>query len=133
MKSVSINEFKKMLANSEWSHDQEINIVQWDVEEGLVHGDVSIYSKLDGIAIFYEQGFEFPYGNPNSIKFNNEGMYKPFIVDGIIVLDDDGDAMHELDIFSDCEDELYDFNFTFIVYNKIIKHLQNIDVQQFAS
>lgn len=142
MKKLTVDEFKALVMNDEWvrQHDHEIidRIVQerevydnYTQEHSLidvshVYGWASKTSTLDGIKITYTEGFNYDECDPDSLSTGTEGQNDVWFVEGVVVVDEDGDELnaHELADYLDSD-------FSKIDYSVLeIEQVTDIDVDE---
>jgi hypothetical protein len=109
MKTISIADFKTLVARNDWHRDQEHEVVErldrqaseWDEETESVDlidipfawGWASKTSTLDGIDITYTAGFSYDDYDPESLSTGTEGQDNVWSVDGVRVVDEYGDEL----------------------------------------
>lgn len=111
---ISIEVFEILAACDGWHREHDWDIVdrvdrqieEWDdEEESLVRleipnawGWASKISKLGSFTVTYTEGFNFDQYDPESLTTGTDGMDVVWTVEGITVIDEDGDEMdaHEL-------------------------------------
>lgn len=114
MKTVSIVEFSALTARSDWSREQDQEVVerlthrdeQWNEKNqcfDVIHvphawGWASLTSTLAGIRIKYTESFNYNEGDPDSLAVGTEGQDKVWLIEGVTVLDDDGDKMDAIEL-----------------------------------
>lgn len=114
MKTITINEFKTMAARDDWRREQDYEVVdridrqveEWDEASespkvtDIQHawGWASKTSTLDGVKIVYTEGFNYDECEPDSLSTGTEGQDKVWSVEGVAVLDEDGDPMSADDL-----------------------------------
>ena len=144
--SISIAEFKTLVARNDWHREQDHEVVErldrqveeWDEEnESLdlidiphVWGWASKTSTLDGIKIgikiTYTAGFSYDDYDPESLYTGTEGQDEVWSVEGVLVVDEDGDELtaHELDDYLGAD-------FSSIDYSVLdISQVTDIDVDE---
>ena len=142
MKTISIAEFKTLVARNDWQREQDHEVVErldrqveeWDEEnESLdlidiphVWGWAAKTSTLDGIKITYTEGFNYDECDPDSLSTGTEGQDDVWSVEGAVVVDEDGDELnaHELADYLDSD-------FSSIDYSVLeIEQVTDIDVDE---
>lgn len=142
MKTISIAEFEALVARNDWQREQDLEVVErldrqveeWDEEnESLdlidiphVWGWASKTSTLDGIKITYTEGFNYDECAPDSLSTGTEGQDDVWSVEGVVVVDEDGDELsaHELADYLDSD-------FSSIDYSVLeIEQVTDIDVDE---
>ena len=142
MKTISIAEFETLVARNDWQREQDHEVVErldrqveeWDEEnESLalidipqVWGWASRISTLDGIKITYTEGFDYDECEPDSLSKGTEGQDDVWSVEGVVVVDEDGDELnaHELADYLDSD-------FSSIDYSVLeIEQVTDIDVDE---
>lgn len=142
MKTISIAEFETLTARNDWQREQNIEVVdhldrqveEWDDENEsfdlteipYVLGYASKTSTLDGIKITYEEGFSYDECDPCSLSAGTEGQDDVWSVEGVVVVDEDGDKLdaHELADYLDSD-------FSSIDYSVLdIEQITDIDVDE---
>lgn len=144
MKTISIAEFETLVARNDWRREQDHEVVErldrqveeWDDEnESLdlidiphVWGWASKTSTLDGIVITYTEGFNYDECDPDSLSAGTEGQDDVWSVEGVVVVDEDGDELnaHELA-------DYLDYDFSSIDYSVLgIEQVTDIDVDEYS-
>jgi len=142
MKTISIAEFETLVARNDWQREQDHEVVErldrqveeWDEEnESLdmidiphVWGWASKTSTLDGIKITYTEGLNYDECDPDSLSTGTEGQDDVWSVEGVLVVDEDGDELnaHELADYLDSD-------FSSIDYSVLeIEQVTDIDVDE---
>ena len=114
MKTISIADFKTLVARNDWQREQDHDVVEcldrqaseWDEETESVDlidipfawGWASKTSTLDGIEITYTEGFSYDECDPESLSTGTAGQDDVWTVEGVLVVDEDGDELtaHEV-------------------------------------
>jgi len=128
MKTISIYEFKKLIARDDWQREQEHEILdslvieteEWINEnEGLglietnkIMGSACKTSTLLGVKINYNEGFSYNEFDSSSLTYGTEGLFEVWCIEGITVVDEDGDTLDVYDLA-----EHLDLNFSCIDYS----------------
>jgi len=142
MKTISIAEFEILVARNDWQREQGLEVVEhlnrrileWDEENESpdlidiphVFGWASKTSTLDGIKITYTEGFNYDECEPDSLSTGTEGQDDVWYVEGVAVVDEDGDELnvHELSDYLDSD-------FSSIDYGVLkIEQITDIDVDK---
>lgn len=128
MKTISIAEFETLVARNDWQREQNHEVVErldrqveeWDKEnESLdlidiphVWGWASKTSTIDGIKITYTEGFNYDECDPDSLSEGTEGLDDVWSVEGVVVVDEDGDELnaHELADYLDSDFSSIDYD-----------------------
>ena len=108
-KVISIAELQAMVARSDWQYEQNIHTSERTtryetavddktdlmIEVAIPHvfGFASKVSTLDDITITYQEGFSYDECMPDTLDTSIEGMDVPWAIDGVTVLDEDGDEV----------------------------------------
>lgn len=149
MRTISIDEFQNLVALNDWKREQDHDVVQyldrqvidywdddvdWDDENEtpplikIPHawGWASKTSSLDGIKIIYTECFSYDLFDPDSLSSGTEGQDNTWSVEGVTVVDEDGDEMNA--------DKLADYlssDFSNIDYSVLkIEQVNDIDVDE---
>lgn len=142
MRTISIDEFQNLVARNDWKREQDHDVVEyldrqveeWDNENEtpilikIPHawGWASKTSSLDGIKIIYTECFSYDLFDPDSLSSGTEGQDNTWSVEGVTVVDEDGDEMNA--------DELADYlssDFSNIDYSVLeIEQVNDIDVDE---
>lgn len=117
MKTLSSADFKALVARNDWSRDQDIcpiDVVltpreEWsDDNETVVVTENRKYwgcatktSTLDGITITYSEGYDYVEYQTDSLSTGTEGHDETWTIDGVSVVDEDGDVMSVVDLVDD--------------------------------
>lgn len=142
MKIITIAEFTALLEHNDWQREQDHEVVErldrqveeWDEEkESLdliyiphVWGWASKTSTLDGIKITYTEGFNYDECDPDSLSPGTEGQDDVWSVEGVTVVDEDGDKLDAYDLA-----EYLDSDFSSIDYSVLeIEQVTDIDVDE---
>ena len=122
MKTISFAEFETLVACADWHREQKHDVVErldrnveeWDEEsESLelieiphVWGWASKTSIIDKIKITYTEGFNYDECEPDSLSTGTEGQDDIWELEGVVVVDDDGDEIdaHDLSDYFDLSD-----------------------------
>lgn len=142
MKTISITEFKNLVARNDWQREEDHEVIErltrqveeWNEEYdfldliGILHvwGCASKTSTLDGIKITYTEGFSYDECDPDSLSTGTEGLDCVWTVEGVVVVDEDGDELdaHELADYLNSD-------FSSIDYSVLeIEQLTDIDVDE---
>lgn len=128
MKTISITEFETLVARNDWQREQDHEVVEhldrqveeWDEEsESLdlidiphVWGWAFKTSTLNDIKITYTETFNYDECNPDSLFTGTEGLDDVWSVEGILVVDEDGDELnaHELADYLDSDFSSIDYS-----------------------
>ena len=128
MKTISIAEFETLVARDGWQREQELEVLERDVlevekwdekNESLdlidiphVWGGASKTSTLDGIKITYTEGFDYDECDYDSLSTGTEGMDDVWSVEGVLVVDEDGDELNanELSYYLDSDFSSIDYS-----------------------
>lgn len=142
MKTISIAEFEALVAHNDWQREQDYEVVErfdrqieeWDEENDTleligvpyVWGWASKTSTLGDIKITYTEGFNYYECEPDTLTTGTEGQREVWFVEGVVVIDEDGDELnaHELaDYLSD--------DFSSIDYSVLeIEQVTDIDIDE---
>lgn len=119
MTTISISEFRALIARNDWSREQDHEVVDdtpRQIEECDENGDyvltdiphawgwASLTSRLDGVEISYTETFSYDEHEPDTFEASDDGQPDTWRIVGVTVIDEDGDALsaHELaDYLSD--------------------------------
>lgn len=142
MKTISIAEFQALVERDEWRFEQDYDVVdrishddEWWREEDrpfqsssiiTVNGWASKTSTLDDIKITYTEGFDYNECDPDSLSTGIEGQSDVWSIEGILVVDEDGEKLnaHELADYLSSE-------FSSIDYSVLeIEQVTNIDIDE---
>lgn len=109
MKTISINEFESLLARNDWQREQDYEVVEclnrrvekWNEKNESpelsdiphVWGWASKISSLEGVKITYNEGFSYDECDSDSLSTGTEGLDDVWSVEGVTVVDDDGDEL----------------------------------------
>ena len=114
MKTISISEFETLVARDDWQREQDHEIVDRHefqdqkrhkendslefIDVVHVWGLANKTSTLDGIKIIYTESFNYDEYEPDSFSSGTEGQDEVWRVEGVVVVDEDGDKLnsHEL-------------------------------------
>lgn len=133
MKTITIAEFETLVARDDWQREQEHEITdRFDItnDEGVeiwrVTGWASQTSILDDIKITYTETFGYDEYEPDSLSYGSEGLDDAWSIEGVTVIDDDGDEMSD--------DDLADYlsnDFSVIDYSGLdIEQVVDVDVDR---
>lgn len=107
---TSIAEFETLVANNHWQRKQDHEIVDYcsqlspdhqrldPVDKVRVIGWASKTSTLDGITITYREGFSYDECDGESFTSGSEGQGEGWTIDGVSVIDEDGDELNADDL-----------------------------------
>lgn len=128
MKTISIDEFKNLIANGDWQRNQDYEIVErlerhdenWDNESEkrnlivipCAHGWASKTSTLDQVQITYTEQFSYDEYEPDSLTSGIEQLDEAWSLKGVIVTDEDGEALTngELSVYLNSEFSSIDYD-----------------------
>lgn len=142
MKTISIAEFEILVARNDWQREQDHEVVElhdrqveeWDEENqsfDVIHiphawGWASKTSILDDIKITYTEGFNYDECDPNSLSTGTEGQDDVWSVEGVVVVDEDGDEINAHDLA-----DYLDSDFSNIDYSELeIEQVTDVDVDE---
>ena len=142
MTTISIAEFETLVARNDWQREQDHDVIErlnrqveeWDEETESIDlidiphawGWASKTSSLDGIKITYTETFNYDECDPDSLSTGTEGQDEVWAVEGVVVVDEDGDELnvHELADYLDSD-------FSSIDYSVLeIEQITDIDVDE---
>jgi len=127
MKTISIDEFKKLVARDDWRRELDHEVTgrycrenqKWSSELGeyelkyIPHafGWASKTSTLDDAKITYIEGFNYDIHDTDSFSAGTEGQDNVWSVDGVSVVDEFGDELsaHELADYLDTDFRSIDY------------------------
>ena len=123
MQTMSIEEFKALLKNTNWVRTQEIEVLHsYECEardnEGELYqrtflcGRADKISSLQNITITYTEGFDYEEGNPSMLLTSIEGLNQPLWIEGVKVIDEGGDELSANDIFGMLGVEFSDIDYS---------------------
>lgn len=114
IKTITLAEFEALVARNDWQREQDHEVVErldrqveeWDEENDTLEkidiphawGWASKTSTLDGIKITYTEGFNYDECEPDSLSTGTEGQHEVWSVEGIVVVDEDGDELNAHDL-----------------------------------
>lgn len=149
MKTISIAEFEKLVARADWERAQEYEIidkVEFKIDDwgerrlaeddsgtivNHVMGMASLTSTLNSIKITYQEGFNYDQFEPDSLTSSTEGMNDVWFVEGVKVIDDDGDELNAHDLADYLPDDFNTIDYS--AFNTLtINYAADIDVDESA-
>lgn len=114
MKTISVADFKSLVSRNDWQRRQDIEIVdrndreleKWDGENASlmqmtvshVWGWASVISTLGGITVTYTEAFNYDEYDRFSLTTGTTGQDTVWSVDGVTVVDEDGDERDAHDL-----------------------------------
>ncbi len=114
MRTISIDDFKALVSRPDWHREQDHDVVdaitthseRWNRDEDELerieirhaYGWASQTSALDGITITYTEGIEYYECDPDSLSTSIDGLDDVWAIDGITVLNDDGEPVCAADL-----------------------------------
>lgn len=142
MKTISIAEFQALVDLNDWQREQDHEVVgrlereveNWDdnnnflgmIEVPHVRGWASKTSTLGDIVVTYNEGFSYDECNPDSLRTGAEGTVDVWSVEGIVVVDEDGEQIDAYDLA-----EYLDTVFSEIDYDVLeIEQMTDIDFDE---
>jgi hypothetical protein len=91
---MTIAEFRAFLARR-WSQKNTYDFVDcFPNEVNRCYGFGRIVSKLDGVTITWNEGYEFRDGEAGSLIASTVGLEDHLLVDGLSVIDEDGEDLY---------------------------------------
>lgn len=142
MNTITIKHFEDLINNGDWVRKQDLDIIEhittskevWNQEdEGLdivqvshAYGLATLTSTLGEVVITYNEGFNFDENDPDSLATGTEGMDEVWKIEGVTVLDEDGEEVSTsfLTDYLTCE-------FSDIDYSSLeIKEIEDIDLDE---
>jgi hypothetical protein len=142
MKTISIAEFKSLLERKDWQREQDYEILErgirqieeWDDENSLKRIDISYawgwaskISMLDGIKITYTEYFQYDEYEPDSLAAGESiGLDDEWVVEGVVVVDDDGDPLEVYELADYLPAEFSDIDYSVLD----IAEVHDIDVDE---
>lgn len=114
MNTITVTEFEALVERKDWQREQQCEVVErttrqkeeWsDAEEDIVQVDIPHVwgvawkvSSLDGVTITFNEGFNYDDFEPDSLCTGVEGMDDVWTVEGVTVVDEDGDELTASDL-----------------------------------
>ena len=114
MKTLTLEEFKILATSSEWVREQNHDVIdnilrpaeKWDEDVKMMaqidiphtFGSITLTSKLSGITIIYNTGFNYDDNMPDTLSVGCEGLDKVWESKGLRVFDEDGDCLLDADL-----------------------------------
>lgn len=123
MNTISIAGFKALVARDDWQREQDIEIVTETERFETDHegNEVSIphvlgwalkVSRLDGVAITYQEGWSRDTYDADSLDTSTEGLHQVWTVEGVVVTDDNGDEVSDGDLHDLMPEAFKDIDYT---------------------
>lgn len=142
MKTISIAEFEALVTRNDWSFSQDHDIVErmdrseteYDSESDTLSqvdiphawGWAAKTATLNGVTITYTEGFNFDEYDTDSLVASTEGQDEVWKVEGVVVVDEDGDEIDAHDLA-----DYLDGRFSAIDYSGIVSAKTNdVDVDE---
>lgn len=142
MKTISITEFKSLITSNDWIRTQKVSEVDthsriireymdynenYCVEEVTNHwGYATVTSTLGEVTIEFQEAFSYDECDQESILTSNDGLEHVWVIDGVEVIDDDGEKI--------CNSVLSDYlgsDFSKIDYSVLdIEQITDVDVNK---
>lgn len=142
MNTITIKHFEDLINNGDWVRKQDLDIIEhittskevWNQEdEGLdivqvrhAYGLATLTSTLGDVVITYNEGFNFDENDPDSLATGTEGMDEVWKIEGVTVLDEDGE-----EVSTSFLTDYLSYEFSDIDYSSLeIKETENIDLDE---
>ncbi|OFV49723.1 hypothetical protein [Oligella sp. HMSC09E12] len=108
MKTISLDEFDNLILCEEWEREQRFEVnssmkvsklrlfgdeIEF-VDVNKIYGLAKLVSTLDGITVTYSESFNYEENDPDSLRFGVEGMDEVWDIQGVKVLDEDGEEVN---------------------------------------
>lgn len=145
MRTISINEFEALIARNDWLREEDYEVVdrlnrqieRWDEEDGSlelvdiphVWGCASKTSSIDSIKITYTEGFNYDECDPASLSTGTEGQDDVWSVEGVLVIDEDGDALSEHELADYLSSDFSSIDYRVLNIERVI----GVDVEEGSS
>lgn len=107
MTTITIDQFEELINRGDWDRTQELDIIEyikidkevWNHEDEdfdiiqvrHAYGLATVTSTLGDVVITYNEGFNFDENDPASLKTGTEGMDEVWTIEGVTVLDGEGE------------------------------------------
>ncbi len=111
MKTITTTELKNLVETGNWDHKQEVEYIDsW--REPRLEGEDRKYnfglgtlnSTLGDITVTHFEGYSYYSDERDTFVANSEGLSEPWKIEGIQVIDEDGEPAHISDFYNLFED-----------------------------
>lgn len=111
MKTITTTELKNIVETGTWTHTHEVeyidSMIQVDHEKEdrtYVCGSGTLTSRCGDIVVTHFEGYSYYSDEPDTFASNSEGMDEVWKIEGIQVIDEDGEPAHISDFCGIFED-----------------------------
>lgn len=111
MKTITIEELKNIVENGTWNHAQEVeyidSMIQADHEKEdrtYVCGSGTLTSRYGDIKVTHFEGYSYYSDEPDTFVANTEGLSEIWKIEGIQVIDHEGEPALISDFYNIFED-----------------------------
>lgn len=150
MKRMTLAEFETLVARQDWQREQHIEITECThrpievMEDGddaprlrdipHTYGFAEQCSTLDGITICYSENFSYDDCQPESFSCSTEGMDTAWTIEGVEVVDEDGDPICASDLCAELpgDFEHIDYSTLQIAQHTDIDYDEDSDMETFT-
>jgi len=111
MKTITTTEFKALVETGTWTHTHEVEYIDSHIET-VVDGDDRTYvfgsgkliSRYGDITVTHFEGYSYYSGKPGTFTSSSEGLEEVWKIEGIQVIDHEGEPALISDFYNIFED-----------------------------
>lgn len=136
MKTITVAELESLVRREDWRREQDYEFAElsvrrenrFDPGEGVPHtwGWASKISTLGGIKITYTETFAYDDYEPNSLVSGAEGLDEVWRMEGVRVVDEDGDEITIAELSDRLGPEFKEIDYNFLKIGQVT----DIDVDE---
>lgn len=133
MKQMTLPEFRALLRDPAWKHEQTVEKLDTDPREEIrythdgveridiphTHGCGGVTSTLGEVTIEYHEGFWLDDFDLGTFETSIEGIHNVWTMAGLEVVDEDGDKVSWGDLADEMTDEFSDIDYSGLLVPKI--------------
>ncbi len=127
MKTITIEELKNIIENGAWTHTHEVEYIDSHIETVVdgddrtyVYGSGALISRYGDIKVTHFEGYSYYSGEPGTFTSSSEGLDEVWKIEGIQVIDHEGEPAHISDFYN-----IFDDNFPSIDYSSLISSIDS--------
>jgi len=111
MKTITTEELKNLVETGTWTHTHEVEYIDSHIETVVdgddrtyVFGSGTLISRYGDIKVTHFEGYSCYSGEPGTFTSSSEGLDEVWKIEGIQVIDEDGEPALISDFYSLFED-----------------------------
>lgn len=119
MKTITTTELKNLVETGNWDHKQELKYIDSHIEGGFGEedrtyhfGSSEMVSTMGDITVTKYEGYSFYACEPDTFAGNSEGLDEVWKIEGIQVIDEDGEPAHISDFYNIFDDHFPDIDYS---------------------